>query len=142
MSRSLLIVSVLLATACASAAPPAQVTQDGQPSGTIQLIVRNDFSFPITVELYWEKSGRTALGELGGRGATRTFSIDHRDEGLTLFVRETAGGVRAGPEDSHLATTRRPQTFLPVRPGDRLEAIVRGASRSGGYVGLVRIGSN
>jgi hypothetical protein len=102
---------------------------EAAPSGSpVEILVTNNGEFPIIVEAYWEHSPRVRLGDVLGRGQSRTFVMDDRDEGFALFVRDQTGGV-----GSNMRTRDRPALFANPAPGDRLMIVVERASPAGEF---------
>ena len=95
----------------------------------VEMIVRNQQTSPVTVFAWWENGARVPLGEVGA-GATRTFTAEYRDVGVVLSVAVLSG--------RRLGAGERPESFVAVRPGDRLEWTIRGSGFTLDYIRLPR----
>ena len=93
----------------------------------VKMIVRNQQASPVTVFALWENGARVPLGEVGAR-SIRSFTAQYHDVGVVLSVAVLSG--------SRLGARERPESFVAVRPGDRLEWTVRGSGFSLDYIRL------
>ena len=84
----------------------------------VEMVVVNRTSEALSVFVWWEGGQRVRLGELGA-SATRTFTTPLRDPALWLSLDVLSQGT--GRRD-------RPDSFVPVQPGDRIEWEVRRTS--------------
>ena len=84
----------------------------------VEMVVLNRTSEALSVFVWWEGGARVRLGELGV-GATRTFTTPLRDAAVWLSLDVLSQGT--GRRD-------RPDSFVPVQPGDRIEWEVRRTS--------------
>ena len=126
-----LVVSVGLIVGCASANRADTVADAVESDEVVEIIVTNNHAFPVTVDAWWEHRGRVSLGDIGGRGRTRSFTFGYRDELLGLFARLADGGgsTRLRPSiDRDLSVL--------VRPGDRLQSIIQSVGGGGRFFEL------
>ena len=84
----------------------------------VEMVVLNRTFEALSVFVWWESGARVRLGELGA-SATRTFTTPLRDAALWLSLDVLSQGT--GRRD-------RPDSFVPVQPGDRIEWQVRQTS--------------
>jgi tetratricopeptide (TPR) repeat protein len=84
----------------------------------VEMVVVNRTSEALSVFVWWEGGARVRLGELGA-SATRTFTTPLRDAAVWLSLDVLSQG--AGRRD-------RPDSFVPVQRGDRIEWEVRQTS--------------
>ena len=111
-ARLLLFLSLGLVSGCASAGQ-ANANSDAAADADdiVEMVVRNERPTSTTVFVWWENGSRVRLGELGG-GATRTFTTRYRSDGVWLSWGRGSRGDR-------------PQEFVPVEAGDRIEWSIR-----------------
>ena len=84
----------------------------------VEMVVLNRTSEAVSVFVWWESGARVRLGELGV-GATRTFTTPLRDAAVWLSLDVLSQGT--GRRD-------RPDSYVPVQPGDRIEWEIRRTS--------------
>ena len=83
----------------------------------VEMVVLNRTFEAITVFVWWEGGARVRLGELGP-SATRTFTTPLRRPAVWLSLDVLSQGTGRGD---------RPEDYVPVRPGDRIEWEIRRA---------------
>ena len=84
----------------------------------VEMVVLNRTSEAVSVFVWWESGARVRLGELGV-GGTRTFTTPLRDAAVWLSLDVLSQGT--GRMD-------RPDSYVPVQPGDRIEWEIRRTS--------------
>ncbi len=109
---SLLLLSIGLVSGCASANHANTASDDIDSDEVVEMVVLNRTLNSVTVFAWWEGGARLRLGELRGL-SNRTFTTRLWSRGVWLSVDELSKrGLGRGD---------RPKTFVPVRPGDRIE---------------------
>lgn len=115
------ILLITCATGCASVNQGNTAQDDVGSDARVEMIVLNRTQDVVTVFAWWENGARVRLGELRG-GATRTFITPLRDTGVWLSL-DVLSQRRTGRGD-------RPDSFVPIRTGDRFEWEIRLVSPS------------
>ena len=82
----------------------------------VEMVVLNRTPDVVTVFVWWQSGARIRLGELRG-STTRTFTTPLRDTELWLSL-DVLSQRTVGRGD-------RPESFVAVRPGDRIEWVIR-----------------
>ena len=104
-----LLLSIGLVSGCASA------NQSGSPfdaAAVVEMTVVNRAPTAVTAFVWWRGGARIRLGEVRG-SANRTFNTPIRSDEVYLSFEVLSGRQVGRPAP--------PATFVPVRPGDRIE---------------------
>jgi hypothetical protein len=104
-----LLLSIALVSGCASG---SQTDSPFDSAAFVEMTVLNRSTTAVTAFAWWRGGARVRLGEVGG-GTGRTFTTPLRSDEVYLSF-DVLSNRRVG-------RPRTPQSFVPVRAGDRIE---------------------
>ncbi len=107
----ILLLTIGLVSGCASSA-----NTPFDERAVVEMQIVNEATGTVTAFAWWRGGGRFRLGEIGGR-SNRSFTIPIQADEVWMSY-DILSARRVGRPAP-------PETFVPVRPGDRIEWTIR-----------------